>query len=137
MRWLLKGKFKLFRGQTGFSLIEVTFAVGLLAIIGVVFIGSLNTAYRSVGVLDEKIQAEALARSQMEYIKDSPYNDSGNYTVTVDLPTQYSMSINVQDITPTPTLQENTLQVIKVSVSRPTGEGDRPIFSVSTYKVKE
>jgi len=137
MRWLLKGKFKLFRGQTGFSLIEVTFAVGLLAIIGVVFIGSLNTAYRSVGVLDEKIQAEALARSQMEYIKDSPYNDSGNYTVTVDLPTQYSMSINVQDITPTPTLQENTLQEIKVSVSRPTGEGDRPIFSVSTYKVKE
>ena len=137
MRWLLKGKFKLFRGQTGFTLIEVTFAVGLLALIGVVFIGSLNTAYRSVGVLDEKIQAEALARSQMEDIKDSTYNDSGNYTVTVDLPTQYSMSINVQDITPTPTLQENTLQEIKVSVSRPTGEGDRPIFSVSTYKVKE
>ena len=138
MRWLLKGKFKLFRGQTGFTLIEVTFAVGLLALIGVVFIGSLNTAYRSVGVLDEKTQAEALARSQMEIIKDSTYQDSGNYTaLTIDLPTQYSMSINVQDITPTPTLQENTLQEIKVSVSRPTGEGDRPIFSVSTYKVKE
>ncbi len=137
MRWLLKGKFKLFREQTGFTLIEIMFAVGLLAVIGVVFIGSLNTAYRSVGVLDEQIQAEALARSQMEDIKDSTYQDSGNYTVTVDLPTQYSMSINVQDITPTPTLQENTLQEIKVSVSRPTGEGDRPIFSVSTYKAKE
>ena len=138
MRCLLKGKLKLFRGQKGFTLIEVTFAVGILAVIGVVFIGSLNTAYRSVGVLDEKTQAEALARSQMEIIKDSTYNDSGNYTaLTVDLPPQYSMSINVQDITPTPTLQENTLQEIKVSVSRPTGEGDRPIFSVSTYKVKE
>jgi prepilin-type N-terminal cleavage/methylation domain-containing protein len=136
MRWLLKGKFKLFRGQTGFTLIEVTFAVGILAVIGVVFIGSLNTAYRSVGVLDEQTQAEALARSQMEDIKDSTYNDSGNYTVTVDLPPQYSISIDVE----VPTIvsaNTTTLQEITVSVSRPTGEGDRPIFSVSTYKVKE
>ena len=136
MRWLLKGKFKLFRGQTGFTLIEVTFAVGLLALIGVVFIGSLNTAYRSVGVLDEQTQAEALARSQMEDIKDSTYQDSGNYTVTVDLPPQYSISIDVE----VPTIvsaNTTTLQEITVSISRPTGEGDRPIFSVSTYKVKE
>ena len=137
MRCLLKGKFKLFRGQKGFTLIEVTFAVGILAVIGVVFIGSLNTAYRSVGVLDEQTQAEALAYSQMEIIKDSTYQDSGNYTaLTIDLPPQYSLSINAE----VPTIvsaNTTTLQEITVSVSRPTGEGDRPIFSVSTYKVKE
>lgn len=115
---------------------EILIAVGILSVIGVVFIGSLNTAYRSVGVLDEQTQAEALARSQMEDIKDSTYQDSGNYTVTVDLPPQYSISIDVE----VPTIvsaNTTTLQEIKVSVSRPTGEGDRPIFSVSTYKVKE
>lgn len=116
---------------------EILIAVGILSVIGVVFIGSLNTAYRSVGVLDEQTQAEALARSQMEIIKDSTYQDSGNYTaLTIDLPTQYSLSINVE----VPTIvsaNTTTLQEIKVSVSRPTGEGDRPIFSVSTYKVKE
>jgi len=120
--------------------LEILIAVGILSVIGVVFIGSLNTAYRSVGVVDEKTQAEALARSQMEDIKDSTYQDSGNYTVTVDLPTQYSLSINAEVID-TPTCETdgncNTLQEITVSVSRPTGDGDRPIFSVSTYKAKE
>jgi len=136
MRWLLKGNLRLFREQKGISLLEILIAVGILSVIGVVFIGSLNTAYRSVGVLDEQTQAEALARSQMEDIKDSTYQDSGNYTVTVDLPPQYSISIDAE----VPTIvsaNTTTLQEITVSVSRPTGEGDRPIFSVSTYKVKE
>lgn len=137
MRWLGKGRFRFFQGQTGFTLIEVMFAVGLLAVIGVVFIGSLNTAYRSVGVLDEQTQAEALIRSQMEIIKDSTYQDSGNYTaLTIDLPPQYSISIDVE-VPAIVSANTTTLQEITVSVSRPTGEGDRPIFSVSTYKVKE
>ena len=120
----------------GFSLLEVLIALGILAAIGVVFMTSLSTAHRSVGMLDEQTQAEALVRSQLEDIKDSTYQDV--YPVTVNLPPQYSVSINVQDITFTPTLQVNTLQEITVSVSRPTGDGgNRLILSVSTYKVKE
>lgn len=143
MRWPRKIRFRFLREQTGFSLLEVLIALGILAAIGVVFMTSLSTAHRSVGALDEQTQAEALIRSQLEKIKDVPYQDSegsGWYQDQriVDLPPQYSLSINVQDITPTPTLQVNTLQEITVSVSRPTGDGgDRPIFSVSTYKVKE
>jgi hypothetical protein len=103
---------------------------------------SLGTAYRSVGVLDEQTQAEALARSQIEKIKDAPYQDSegsGWYLNEriVDLPPQYSVSINVQDITPIPTLQENTLQEITVSVLRPANGGDRAIFSVKFYRTKK
>lgn len=143
MRWPRKVRFRFLREQMGFSLLEVLIALGILAAIGVVFMTSLNTAHRSVGMLDEQTQAEALARSQLEQIKDVPYQDSegGGWYLNeriVDLPFQYSMSINVQDITPTPTLQVNTLQEITVSVSRPTGDGgDKPILSVSTYKVKE
>ncbi len=143
MGWPRKVRFRFLREQTGFALLEVLIAVGILAAIGVVFMTSLNTAHRSVGMLDEQTQAEALARSQLEKIKDAPYQDSegsGWYQdqLIVDLPPQYSMSINVQDITPTPTLQVNTLQEITVSVSRPTGDGgDRTILSVSTYRTKK
>lgn len=149
MRWLQKRKFKLFRGQTGFTLIEALVTVAILAAIGVTFIAAINTGYRSVGILDEKTQAEALIRSQLDAIKVSPYQDSGNYTVTVTLPPQYSMTINVEpptcigeadNCTPLEELVEypvTTIQEITVSVFRTGNGGDRPVSSVGTYKVKE
>jgi len=132
------------RGQRGFSFIEILAAVGVLAAIGVVFIFAMNTAYRNVGMLDEKVQAEALARSQLENIKNSDYEDSGVYPVTVDLPPQYSMVVSAGN--PTCVLESEgaegvslnttTLQEIKVSVYRITNDGDRIIFSVACYKTK-
>jgi len=133
-------------------------AVGILGFIGVAFMTSMSTAYKSVGVLDEKTLAESLAWSQLEQIKNAPYEESEvsayprtdmyqDYLIT-DLPTQYSLSIHVE----TPTcigeadnctpLEELTgdeviyIQEIKVSVFRTGGDGDRPVFSVSCYKSK-
>ncbi len=142
-----KGRLRPFRGQSGFTLIEVVVAVAILAAIGVTFIGAIDTGYRSVRILDEKTQAEALIRSQLDDIKVSPYLDSGNYTVTVTLPPQYSMTINVEPpqqigVNRTP-LEElvgypvTTIQEITVSVFRTGNDGDRPVLSVGAYKVKE
>lgn len=140
MRHLIKAKFQLLQAQTGFTFIETVIALGILGLIGVTFMNSVNTMHRNVGVLDEHIQAEALARSQLEDIKDSPYQDSGVYPVTVDLPHQYSISINVETID-TPTCVEdgncNTLQKVTVSVYRPTDGGERLILSVKCYKAKK
>ena len=86
MKLLGKDRFGSLRGQKGFTLIEVLVAVAILAAIGVTFIGAIGTGYGSVRILDEKTQAEALIRSQLDDIKVSPYLDSGNYTVTVTLP---------------------------------------------------
>ena len=149
MRWLGKEKLRFLRGQRGFTLIETIVAVAILAAIGVTFISAIDTGYGSVRILDEKTQAEALIRSQLDDIKGSPYLDDGNYTVTVTLPPQYSMTINVEpptcigeadNCTPLEELvgyPVTTIQEITVSVFRTGNGGDRPVLSVGTYKVKE
>jgi len=154
MRSLLKGNLRLFRKQTGFTLIEVLVAVAILAAIGVAFVASMNAAHKGVGVLDEKTQAEALARSQLEQIKNAPYPEDPTvqgtdvYLVTVDLPSQYSMVINVlrpqcigeaDNCTPLEELvgdEVKYIQEIKISVFRAGSEADRPVYSLSCYKSK-
>jgi prepilin-type N-terminal cleavage/methylation domain-containing protein len=86
---------RLSRKQAGFSLIETLVAASILAVIGVVFMSALFTGYRSVGILDERQQAEILARSQLEDIKSVDYQEDEIYPVTVDLPPNYSISIGV------------------------------------------
>ena len=68
---LAKLCFRLSREQAGISFIETLVGLSILATIGVIFMTSLGTAYRSAGILDEKLQAEALARSQLEKIKEA------------------------------------------------------------------
>jgi len=155
MRQLRKAGFGPFRGQRGLTLVEVLVTVGILAAIGVAFMTAMTTAQRSVGALDEQTEAKALAHSQLEQIKAAPYPEDPNvlgtdvYPVTVDLPTQYSMVINVtrptcigqaDNCTP---LEELTgdevkyIQEITVSVFRPSGSGgNRLVFSLSCYKSK-
>ncbi len=137
--------FKSLRGQRGFTLLEALVAVSILAAIGVVIMTSLSTAYKSVGIMDEQQQAELLIRSQLEDIKNSPYQDSGVYLVTVTLPPEYSMAITVTPPTQIGTLDNNTpleelvpppvttIQEITVSVHR----GNKPVLSVACYKVKQ
>jgi len=124
---------------------EILVGVGILGCIGVAFMTFMHTAYRGTQVLDEQTQAEALARSQLEDIKNSAFQDSGVYPVTVDLPPQYSMVIDVG--VPTcvrevvgancTTLETTTLQEITVSIFLAAGEGERAVLSVACYKVKK
>jgi prepilin-type N-terminal cleavage/methylation domain-containing protein len=74
---------KAFQGRSpGFTLIEVLVALGLFAIIGIVFAGGLATASRSVITADIRTNAESLARTEMEYVKSHPYH-AGNWTYVV------------------------------------------------------
>jgi len=154
MRKIWQVRFRPFRGQRGFTLVEGLVAVAILAAIGVVFITALTNAHKGVGVLDEKTQAKALAQSQLEQIKSvlypvvEPFYGTDVYPVTVDLPPQYSMVINVvpptcigetDNCTPLEELiggNVTTIQQITVSVSRTGSEADRPVFSLSCYKSK-
>ena len=82
--------------EKGFSLIEVIIAIALLGIIAVAFLGALATGSKAIFIADERATAESLARSQMEYVKNLPYDDIRNppeYTPLLDIPEGYSIEI--------------------------------------------
>ena len=118
---------KAFGGQSpGFTLIEILIALALFAIIGVVFANGLATASRATITADVRTNAESLARTEMEYIKNLGYAD--NYTV--EIPAQYQeggyeiLPIGVEELA-------DGLQKITVTV---THEG-REIITLEGYKV--
>lgn len=85
------------KNEKGFSLIEVLIAIAVLGIIVVGFLGALGTGTKSAGITDERATAKNLAESQMEYVKNQPFNESSyapapltgeysGYLVTIDPP---------------------------------------------------
>jgi hypothetical protein len=96
MRWLARYFRFLTRSQTGVNLIENIVAVGILALIGVVFMSAMDVAHQNVGEMDRRLRAETLIRTQIEDIKNADYETSGYYPVTVNLPPQYTMNIDVR-----------------------------------------
>jgi prepilin-type N-terminal cleavage/methylation domain-containing protein len=92
---------KTLRGSSrGVTLIEVLVALALFAIIGIAFAGGLGTASRAVLTADIRTNAESLARTQMESVKEQKYEkapDGGvyNYTKITDIREGYTIwSVN-------------------------------------------
>ena len=63
------------RPSPGFTLVEVLIALALFSIIAIAFAGGLGTASRAVITADVRATAESLARTQMEHVKNQPYQD--------------------------------------------------------------
>lgn len=58
------------RGQL---LIEVLIALMIFSVISTAFMGAIYTSRTTTTVVDEQSAAESLTRSEMEYVKESPY----------------------------------------------------------------
>ena len=131
--------------ERGFSLLETVIALGIFAAIGVVFLSAITTSTKATGMLDEGVQAEALARSHLEVIKECPYQ--AQYTPAtcspigyIDIPFQFTVTID-PDCTdgfnfswggtcPDPPSVVPVLQRIEVAISR---EG-RHVLTLMAYK---
>jgi prepilin-type N-terminal cleavage/methylation domain-containing protein len=131
--------------QRGFSLIEILAGLALLGLIGVAVLSGLTTTFRGVALSEERVTADSLARSQIEYLKTQDYvlvadynpDDPANRYDLIDIPPDlaalgYSVEINPPELV----LSGNggfELQSITVSVKR----DDQLKLSVEIYRVND
>lgn len=137
----------------GVSLIEVLIALAILGIIAVAFLGGLSTAYRAVVIASEQTNVESLTRSELEYVKNSPYWEFGfSYEIPAtpdnpppwDLPRTaldshyagYSLNVTGEPIdpdtyNPLPAGEDEGMQQIAVEVYH---QG-KLVLTTSSYKV--
>ena len=109
------------RQQRGATLLETIVGTALIGVIGFVFAGALSTNSNNSGLLDDRVQASALIRTQLEEIRNEQYQDT--YSVTVVTPPGFSLSIVTEDL-------EDELQSITVFAAH---EG-RPLLHIMDYK---
>jgi len=143
MRWLGRGRFRFLRGQTGFTLLEVLVAVGILGLIGTAVVLALDTNARANRTLNEQVTGVNLATAHLEAIWELPFSaGADNYSSvrgSIAIPNQYIVDISAQFsidgkyFHPYTGADNETLQLITISVLR---EGGKPVLSMCTYKYK-
>jgi len=135
------------RGQRGFSLMETIIAIGILGMVGTAFMSALVVGGRATGKLSDQVQAAALARSQLEAIKNTAYGGTcvlpsttcysasfisppPGYTITVttDVVANPAGDLLLCDTVILPDL--NCVQKVTVQVLRAGGQG----LTLITYK---
>jgi type II secretory pathway pseudopilin PulG len=139
-QWFRRIKVR-FQDETGIGLVESLAAVAILGVAATSFVASLSTGAIAVREGDQEVVAQSLARTQLEYVKNYPYNPAATtypyvYTYNktynpnpITLPQGYDISVVVS---PIPQAGGNTdIQRITVTISR---EGV-DLLTVDNYKV--
>jgi len=84
------------RKQTGFTLIELAVTIGILGIIGIVFLRALDTNARATRLLDQNVTASNLATAYLEAVKQYPYAATYPDAINdITIPFQYSVDVDV------------------------------------------
>jgi len=127
-------------GSRGFSMLEVVIAIALLGIIAVSVLTALQTAALALISADQRATAESIARTQMEWVRYSEYDD-----VLEEGHPEYSLDPQIENIRPpdfsvvTTAIRLNKdailddddgIQEITVTVSH----GDRVVVILKDYK---
>ncbi len=109
----------------GASLVEVLVAVAIIAIVVTIFLYALSTGSLGGGVVRELVTAENIARSQLEYMKETDFiAGTDHYTPTTISHPGYSATISATTI-------YTGLQLITVTVFH----GGEAVFTIENYKV--
>jgi len=134
----------------GFSLIELVIAIALIGIIGVTILTALSGATLALIIADQRATAESLARTQIEFVKNSDYDyvlESGHPVYALDpgiqpLPSGYSVATVAvrlnQDENPN---DDDGIQLITVTVTYYTLRADNAMreqtYILEDYKVRD
>ena len=125
------------KGERGYTLIEILLAIGLISIFALAVPSALSGTSRATMTTKQHMTAESLARSQMDYIQNQPY-DSVNatpvYAVIPDVPASYSIVTPMAtrlDPRGDGTSNDDGLQEITVSVKH----NDKIVFKLIDIKL--
>lgn len=126
-QWLARAKARLLWGERGFGLVETLAAVAILGVAVVAFVGGLSSGAIAVREGNQELVAQSLAQTQLEYVKDYPYDSAATTYPTVNTPEGYFICVEVGSIPDTDT----DIQKITVTISR----DEEDILTVEDYKV--
>jgi len=126
-QWLSRAKACLVWDQRGFGLVESLAAVAILGVTVVAFVIGLSAGSVTVREGNQEVVAQSLAQTQLEYVKNYPYDPEATTYPTVDTPEGYSISVGVGAINGT----DVDIQKITVIISR----DEEAILTVEDYKV--
>lgn len=136
---------KVKKSQNGFILIEILLGLALLGIITVGILNGLSTTFKGIDVSQERVAAESLAKSQIEYIRAQKYifvdnynpEDPENRYELVDIPADLVAAGYAVELNPPQTIITGNatggfeLQSITVAVKR----NDKGKSIVEIYRV--
>lgn len=126
-KWLAGAKACLVGNERGFGLVETLAAVAILGVAVVALVLGLSTGSITVREGNQELVAQSLAQTQLEYVKDYPYDPAATTYPTVDTPEGYSIGVEAGSIPDADT----DIQRITVTISR---DGEA-ILTVKDYKV--
>jgi len=125
------------------AFLETIVALAILGVLAVTFLGGLATTSTAVMISQERVVAEGLAKSQLEYIKAQDYIPTADYDpsdsakryglidISADLITQgYAIDINPPETIISPGGETFELQSITVVIRRNSEE----MLTISDYK---
>jgi type II secretory pathway pseudopilin PulG len=121
------GRIRLRRGEGGIALVEALVAIALLGGGVLVMVLAMSGGALAVRENDRQVTAQGLARTQMEYIKDYPYDSGATTYPAVAAPSGYSITVGVD---PVPAADDD-IQKVTANISR-NGE---IIMTIEDYKV--
>ncbi len=114
-------------GEEGVGLVETLVAVAILGTTLVVLIAAISTGSIGVATTEERVTAENLARSQLEYTKSQTYVTAPASYATVTPPAGYAVSAEAASIPGA----DSSIQQITVTVTR----GSETLLTVEDFKV--
>lgn len=114
---------KVRNSQKGFLLIEILVGLALMGIIAVGFTNGLSTTFKGVTVSQERVTAESLAKSQIEYIKIQDYTPVAEYDpVTncyelIDIPADLVAAGYTVEINPPEAIISEVIELQRITIA--------------------
>jgi type II secretory pathway pseudopilin PulG len=115
-------------GEEGVGLVETLIAVGILGLALTVLLAAVSTGSLAVSRTEERVAAENLVRSQLEYTKSQGFlAPPASYATVTPSPGGYGVAVEAASIPDT----NSSIEKITVTVSR----DGRELLVVEDYKV--